>query len=445
MTAKRSIGAEVWAVAWPIAVMGWLRTGLLLCDSYFVGQLGNEALTALGACAFGWWMIVLVAELPATGVHALVAQRIGARDPIGVRQVYGHGLVAAGMAAFILALLVPLTSPYLEAMELDRGTSVHSLGVSYLEASLLGGLSLTLNTVVGGVFRGLGDTRTALLTTAIAFGVNLLLDPLLIRYMGIAGAAWATVMANGIGATVGIGLLIRRDHSPLFNPLSAALLSEIGRIGGPMTVRGIAFSLVYVALGAMIATFGDFHLGALGVGHRVESAAYMLGVAFEVGACTLVGQRLGAGDAEGARSAAHAAARWGVALTLPLTFVLFGLADPMMRIFSDDPATIASGAAYLRIQALVLVFMTLDSTYSGAFTGAGNTVPPLWVTTLGALVRLPLAWLFAWPLGLGIDGIWWSIGVTTLLRGLAIWGWFHLAADRIQATAVDSVVPRADR
>lgn len=432
---RRSIGAEVWAVAWPIAVMGWLRTGLLLCDSYFVGQLGVDALTALGACAFGWWMIVLVAELPATGVHALTAQRVGAGDRVTIRRIFTHGLVGAGCAAVGLAALAPAAGLYLEMMALAPGGAVHQMGSEYLGASLLGSLTLTLSTVVGGVFRGLGDTRTALLTTAVAFAVNLVFDPLLIARMGIAGAAWATVLANAVGAAVGWALLVRRGLGPVRTPLSGGLLVRIGRIGGPMTVRGIAFSLVYVALGAMISVFGDFHLGALGVGHRIESAAYMLGVAFEVGAATMVGQRLGAGAPAEARAAAHAASWWCALLTLPISVGLMAAAAPLMTAFTSDAATIASGASYLRIQALVLAFMTLESTYSGAFTGAGNTVPPLWVTTTGAVVRLPLAWLLAWPLGLGIDGIWWSIGLTTVARGVAMMVWFRVASRRLRAEA----------
>ncbi|MEO0602313.1 MAG: MATE family efflux transporter [Myxococcota bacterium] len=426
-----SIGARVWAVAWPIAVMGWLRTGLLLCDSYFVGRLGNDALTALGGCAFGWWMIVLVAELPATGVHALTAQRVGADDLPAVRRVFTHGLMGAGLAAVALAGLVPATGLYLELMAIEPGSPVHELGVAYLSASLLGALTLTANTVVGGVFRGLGDTRTALLTTAVAFAVNLVFDPIFIARLGISGAAWATALANGVGALVGLAVLIRRRLGPVRTAVSGHLLWRIGRIGGPMTARGIAFSLVYVALGAMITPFGEFHLGALGVGHRIESAAYMLGVAFEVGATTLVGQRLGAGRPAEARAAAHAAARWSAAMTVPLTVVLLALAEPLMQGFTSDPATIASGASYLRVQALVLAFMTLESTYSGAFTGTGDTLPPLWVTALGTVVRLPLAWLFAWPLGLGIAGIWWSIGLTTLLRGVAMGAWFTVAARKL--------------
>jgi len=433
--AERSIGAEVWAVAWPIAVMGWLRTGLLLCDSYFVGGLGVDALTALGACAFGWWMIVLVAELPATGVHALTAQRFGARDLDGVRRVFSHGLVGAVVASAVLAALVPLSGVYLRAMDVLPGAGVHDLGVAYLDASLLGALSLTANTVVGGVFRGLGQTRLTLLTTAVAFAVNLVFDPVLIASMGIAGAAWATALANAVGASVGGWLLVRQGLGPVRTRVSRAQLLAIGRIGGPMTARGIAFSLVYVALGAMITTFGDYHLGALGVGHRIESAAYMLGVAFEVGAATLVGQRLGAGQPHHAEAAAHAAARFGAALTVPLTVAMLALAEPLMWGFTDDPATIASGASYLRVQALVLAFMTLESTYSGAFTGAGNTVPPLWTTTTGAVLRLPLAWLLAWPLGLGIEGIWWAIGLTTLARGLVLMAWFRWAAPGLDLPA----------
>ena len=187
-----------------------------------------------------------------------------------------------------------------------------------------------------------------------------------------------------------------------------------------------AMSLVYVVLGRMIVSLGEVHMAALGVGHRVESLAYMLCVAFEVGAATLVGQCVGAGDAAGAREAARAATRWCVGIMLPLGIVLALAAEPVFRWFSDDPATVASGVAYLRIQVLVLAFMAMESTYGGAFAGVGNTVPPFWIVTVGTLLRLPLAWLLAWPLGLGVSGIWWSIAVTTFLRGVVSWWWWRV-------------------
>src|SRR4249919_758016 len=102
---------SLFAVAWPVAVMGWLRTGYLLTDSWFVGRLGDDALAAIGGAAFAWWMVLLVADIAGVGVHALVSQHVGAARPDLVRATFGQGLwlgLALGLALLAFVPAVPL-------------------------------------------------------------------------------------------------------------------------------------------------------------------------------------------------------------------------------------------------------------------------------------------------------------------------------------------------
>jgi putative MATE family efflux protein len=422
---QRSPARAVFAVAWPVAAMGLLRTGLLLTDSFWVGRLGEDALAALGASAFGWWIIATLAELPATGVHTLVAQHEGAGRRDRLAEAAGQGLWGALAVALCLLPALALLGPYLDVIGLVGPSDARPLARSFLTASLLGAGTFALNAVVGGVFRGLGHTRVALGITAVAFAVNALLDPLLIAAWGIAGAAWATAAANGVGAAIGLWVLAKRGLVPRLGPPVRDVLARIGAIGAPVSARGVAFSMVYVLLGRMIVAFGEPQLAALGVGHRVESLAYMVCVAFEVGAATMVGQHVGAGDLVGARRAADAATAWCAGLMLPIGAFLMVAAYPVFDVFTDDPDILHAGVQYLRIQVLVFVFMAMESTYGGAFAGLGRTIPPFWIVTLGTIARLPLAWLLAWPLGLGVTGIWASIALTTLGRGVASWVWWR--------------------
>ena len=429
------MGLAVFDVAWPIAVIGILRTGLLLTDSYWVGQLGDDALAGLGAAAFGWWIINTIAELPATGVHALVAQRLGAQDPTGLRAVADQGLWGAALTSVTLLAGAVAIGPYLDLLGIDNGSGVRAPAASFLAASLGGASTLCLHTVVGGVFRGLGDTRVALGITVVAFAVNAVLDPLLISRLGIAGAAWATAAANAVGALIGMVVLARRRLGLRMVAPDSRRGRQIFAIGLPIAARGVAFSLVYVVLGRLIVPLGEHHLAALGVGHRLESMAYMVCVAFEVAAATMVGQRFGALDAAGVRQAARAAAWWCGLAMLPIGAALALGAEPLFRWFTDDPATIASGMLYIRIQVAVAVFMALESTYSGAFAGIGNTVPPFWIVTLATFARVPLAWFLAWPLGWGIAGIYAAIGLTTFIRGVITWQWFRAATQTLTLSA----------
>ena len=304
------------------------------------------------------------------------------------------------------------------------------LGSEYLLACLLGAGTFAIHASLSGVFRGIGDTKTALVITAVTLLFNAILDPLLIwglgpfPALGIAGAAWATSVANGLGAILGFAFLHRAGHRILFVRPKKKTMRAILIIGAPVTARGVAFSMVYVLLGRMITDFGSHQIAALGVGHRLESFPYMLCVGFEVGAATLVGQCLGSGDPAAAARAARVAAQMCLVATLPMSIGLFVFAEPLFEIFASRPETIAAGAVYLRIQTLAFLGLALESTYEGCFTGTGNTVPAFWIGAVGTVVRLPLAYLLSGPLAMGVVGIWWAIVLSTIAKGLVMWLWF---------------------
>ncbi|MFK7991135.1 MAG: MATE family efflux transporter [Sandaracinaceae bacterium] len=419
----------VWEVAWPMAALGVLRSLYYLTDSFWVGRLGADALAAIGGSAFAWWIVFLMAELPATGAHALVAQHEGAerRDRIG--PVVGRALtVGAFVAAALAALSAWVPDLYFSLLGLDGSAATH--GAAYVGAALLGAGSLVVYAVVGAAFRGLGQTRVALGLTAATLLVNALLDPLLIwgfgpvPALGIAGAAWATALANLVGAGLGIWLL-KRAGTPVETGAPPGTAWRILQIGLPVTASGVGFALVYVVLGRMITAHGEAQMAALGVGHRIESIPYFIGVAFGVGAATMVGQHLGASDPKSAEQSIRAAAKLALCTMVPFGALLFGAAAPLFALFTDDPATVEAGVLYLRVQVVVFAFMALEETYRGAFVGAGQTTAAAVIEFVWTLARVPAAWLLA-EAGLGIVGVWVAVAASTAIKGVSLVIWWKL-------------------
>ncbi|HJL16492.1 MAG TPA: MATE family efflux transporter [Sandaracinaceae bacterium LLY-WYZ-13_1] len=422
----------VWAVAWPMMALGLLRSLYYLTDSFWVGRLGPRPLAALGGSAFAWWMIHLTCRLPATGVHSLVARHEGAGDRTRIARTVSQGLwVGLGLAALLALAAYPARGLYFDLLGFDPAAPEHALGQRYVGAALLGASSLAVFAIVDGAFRGLGETRTALALTAATILLNAIVDPLLIwgpgplPALGIAGAAWATALANLVGAALGTWLLAARGHRPRVARPHAAALARIARIGAPVSLSGVGFALVYVLLGRVITGFGSEQMAALGVGHRLEGLAFLACVAFGVGASTMVGQHAGAGDLRRARASARAAARLSLLAMVPFTLLLFAGAGPLFDLFTDDPATIEAGVRYLRIQTAVLALMALEEVYKGAFTGAGDTLAASIITFGFTAARIPAAWLLADPLGLGIAGVWIAIAGSTAVKGVAMWIWWR--------------------
>jgi putative MATE family efflux protein len=410
--------------------IGMLKACYFLTDTYFVGKLGDDALVALGGTAFAWWMVLLVAELAGTGVHSRVARHVGAGEIARAGATTSQGLWVAALASVGLLLLLPARDLYFALIGFSTHSPEHILGSEYLVACLVGASTFAAHAALSGTFRGLGDTRTALVITAATLLLNALLDPLLIwglgpiPGLGIAGAAWATSVANALGALLGWTYLRRAGIEVTYERPQRESLKDIFYVGAPVSARGVAFSMVYVLLGRMIISHGSHQIAALGVGHRLESFPYMLCVGFEVGAATLVGQNIGAGNRIGAARATRVAAQMCLVATLPMSMGLYIWAEPLFRFFAERPETIAAGVVYLRIQTAAFVGLALESTYEGAFTGTGNTIPAFWIGAIGTASRIPLAYVLATLCGLGVTGIWWAIALSTLSKGAAMWFWF---------------------
>ncbi|MCB9681283.1 MAG: MATE family efflux transporter [Alphaproteobacteria bacterium] len=423
-------GRAILSVAWPMVALGWVRSLYLVADAWWVGRLGSDALTALSVTSFAWWILNQCGELAATGVHALSAQAEGGGRRSSLGALAGHGVLVGLVVWAAVAASSPWWSrAYLAAMDLPQGV-VHDLSAPFLVVSAVSAVGLGMQAVVAAVFRGLGQTRWALGMTVVGLVLNTALDPWFIwgggplAAMGLAGAAWATGLSALVSAVVGAVVLAREGMVLVLAPGAVRAARRIVAIGGPITVMGIGFSLVYVILGRLITSLGVHHMAALGVGHRLESFTYLASVGFSVAAATMVGQHLGAGDVSGAREAARTAARWCTVVMLVGGALGWVAAEPLYRAFSDDPRIIEAGVVYYRFQCAVWVFMGFEVVYEGAFTGAGHTRPPLWISGTLTAARLPMAWAFAVGLGLGIDGVWAAVALSTLLKGVVLRAWW---------------------
>jgi putative MATE family efflux protein len=422
----------VWTVAWPMVTIGVLRSCYYLTDSFWIGKLGTTHLAALGGSAFAWWMMFIACNIAGYGVNALVARHEGAGSRESIAPSMTQGLWA-GLILYLLLLAFawPLRDLYFQLLGFEMGSEEHLLGAEYIGIGLLGCVALAAHAVTLATFRGIGDTRTALWITAISLVLNAVLDPILIwgwlgaPALGIGGAAWATTSANAVSAVLGAIILARKGYRIVPRMPRIRSLRVIARIGVPIAAEGIGFSMVYVILGQFINDFGTHQMAALGVGHRLEGLAFMVCMGFQVAASTLVGQYLGARDPNGAARAVHRAAALCVAVVLPMAVALYVFAPHLFSVFTDDPATVAAGVLYLRIQAVVAVFMAMDVVYQGGFSGSGNTLPALVIGLSFTVLRIPLAWLLAYPAGLGIDGVWWAVALSTTIKGILCWLWFR--------------------
>jgi putative MATE family efflux protein len=410
-------------VALPSVASAVLLTLFTSVDAFWVGtRIGPTGLAAVSTSVFWIWMLIALAEMVAVGLTAVAARRHGQGAPADAARAVGDALLFALGLGIVVALVGLLLLDWLFAV-MHTSADVSALGRRYLAAYLAGCPLIFGYFAIDAAFRASGDTRTPFLLLAVSVAAALVLDPILILglgpapALGIAGAAIATILTRGSAFVLGLALLARRSMIRLAGP-SGHAIPMIARIGLPTAATGAIFSLIYVLMTRTTTQFGTPALAALGIGHRVESWAYMVGVGFGAAAAAIVGQNLGAGHVQRAERSGWITTGFASAVGVVAAVVEIVFAEEFASLFTDDPTVIAVGAGYLRICALSQAFVGAELVLEGALGGAGHTFPPMLTSTTLTALRIPLAaWAaFRW----GIEGIWWVICLTATARGIAM-------------------------
>ena len=420
-----ALGRVVLRVGLPAVASALLLTAFISLDAAWVGHfVGGAGLAAVSTSIFWIWVIVSLAEMVSVGLTAIAARRHGEGREHEAARAVGDALVFTLVLGVVTAIAGHLYLPRLFAM-MQTPPEVTALGMQYLGTYLAGSPLIFGYFVVDAAFRAAGNTRLPFIMLLCASVIAALLDPLLITgwgpfpELGIRGAAIATLCVRGSLCVVGI-VMLRRRHLVSFGTPDWSRIGTIVRIGLPTAATGVVFSLIYVVMTRTTTQFGTPALAALGLGHRVESWMYMIGVGFGAAAAAIVGQNLGAGQPDRA-----ARAGW---LTLAMTGVpgviacvaLLVFPEPLAGLFSTDQAVVEEATRYLRTAAFAQLVVSGETVLEGALGGAGWTLLPMVTSTVITLSRVPLALSAAaqW----GTTGIWWVISLTAIVRALAMMG-----------------------
>jgi MATE family multidrug resistance protein len=389
-----------------------------MVDTAFVGRLGVVPLGALGVNASVFSLAFVVFNFLAYGTTPRIARAVGRGDREEAGRLAVQALVLAA-ATGVLALLVLqlFAGPILGVMGAEGDLRASAL--EYLRVRALAGPAVLLIIAGHGIYRGWQDTRTPLWLTLAVNLVNLVLDPLLIFGLGwgLAGAAWATMIAQWVGAGLFLHALFVRGRERFsivpHLPRPRDLLPFL-HIGGSLGVR--TFTLVgTMTLATSVATrLGPIEIAA----HQIATQLWLL-LALVVDALAVAGQALVARhrDTPTARAAADRLLWWGMWVGFGLAG-LFLLAAPVLpRLFTDAPVTIAQTRALLPFVIFMQPLNALVFVWDGIFMGAeafGLLARQMLLSAAGAVVLL----LLVLPLGLGLAGVWW--GIVTLMAGRAL-------------------------
>lgn len=412
----------IW-LALPIMGTSFLQMAYNLVDMIWIGRLGAGAVAAVGTAGFYTWLSLALIRLVQTGTEVKVAQYIGAKDYDKASRTAATAIVYAAALAMVFTLLVLIFSKPLIVFFGIEDPLVVGQGVTFLRIVGAGMIVTFLNPVMSCIYNGAGKSAVPFRANAIGLVANVILDPIFIFTlgMGVAGAAIATVLSQVIVTLILIWLL-RNDlpftgYKGLAKPDRKAV-AEITHIGLPVALQSGLFTVFGILIAKVIAGFGADAIAAQKVGVQIEAISYMTANGFAAAVGAFTGQNFGAGNLqrvkEGIKTGFYVMGGFGILTSLLLYF----LAEPLFKIFIATGPSVAIGVKYLQILALSQMFMCIEITLSGFYNGLGKTKPPAIMSVIFTGARVPLAVLLSMPFVLGLDGVWWTITLTSVIKGI---------------------------
>jgi len=413
-------------LALPIMGTSFLQMAYNMVDMIWIGRLGSEAVAAVGSAGFFVWLSFSLIRLSQIGSEVKIAQSLGAEDEKRANNFANSALIFTTIIGLMYGLgLIVFKSSIIEIFNLNN-SNVESLAESYLSIIGIGMVFHFINPILTGIFNGSGNSKMPFRVNSIGLVANIILDPIFIFVfkMGVNGAAIATVISQAIVTLVFIYMIIS-NHKPFlefhFNmKLKLSCIKEIVKISYPVAIQSGLFTIFAILLARIIAVYGPTAIAVQKVGVQLEAISYMTAHGFATALSAFTGQNLGAKRwdriREGIKSAYLVMTIFGI-LT---SFLLFVMAKPIFSLFLNEEPALSMGIVYLRIISLSQLFMCIEISLAGAFNGLGKALPPSVVSIILTGLRVPFAILLAKPDLLGLNGVWWTISMSSVFKGIVM-------------------------
>lgn len=424
-----SIPKAVVLLAIPMILELSLESVFAVVDMFFVSKLGQNAIATVGLTESVITIIYSIAIGLSTAATAIVARRIGEKNPEEGAHAGAQSLLVALVTTVILSVTGAIfASEILRLM--GASEEVVKEGAIFTRIMLGGSLAIIFLFLINGIFRGAGDAAMAMKSLWIASIINIILCPLFIRFFGLKGAAIATVIGRSTGVLYqcyhlfkGSGILKFHKHHFKWDN---TIIKSIINIGWPATFQFIIGSGSWIILAKLVAETGGTTASA-GYQIAIRNVVFFILPAWGLSnaAATLVGQNLGAKQLQRAEESVMLTARYN-AIFMSFVMVLFVLfADPIIRIFTADEAVIAYGSKALMIIGTGYIFYGIAMVMTQALNGAGDTKTPTIINVVAFwLFQIPFAYFLAKGTDLGSTGAFIAIPAAETLIALLAWYFF---------------------
>lgn len=423
-----SVPKKLATFAFPLLLANILQSLYNVVDMLVVGQfVGDTGLAAINNASKLCYIINSICIGMTMGGAVLIAQYKGANDKKGQAETF-QTLAVLSLVSALLVTVIGLVFYQPLFQILNVPADAYQDACDYMKIICWGTVFVFGYNAVCSVLKGLGDSKSPLYFVGIATIINIVLDILLVGPLGIgtAGAAYATITAQGISFLISIFYL--RKHKVFFSAdvhkrftLQMDKLVSILKVGLPTAIQMVVVNTAYLLVTGMLNQFGTSVSAASGVGLQINTFAGMPCWAIGQAVTAMVGQCIGAGEIKRARKVVKIGLLLNVSVTLVVVIGVQVFAEQLILLFGSTSAEVINdGVYYLRIccgvnSLIYAVMYTLDSFAIGV--GAAN-IAMLNALLDAVIVRLPVSWLLAFTLSMGFPGIYYGQALSPIFPAI---------------------------
>lgn len=368
-------------------------------DAIIVGKfVGKDALAAVGGST-GTLINLLIGFFTglSSGATVIVSQYYGAEKEDGVEKTV-HTAIALSIAGGIVIMAIGLLFSEAALKAMHTPDDILPLSAAYMRIYFLGVIPSLIYNMGSGILRAVGDSRRPLYFLMLSCCVNIVLDILFVRIlgMGVAGVAVATALSQVVSAGMVMAALTRTEDSYRLYPkkirFSPALLRNIIRIGLPAGLQSTMYSISNLIIQSSINSFGTDTMAAWTAYGKVDGIFWMIMGAYGVSITTFAGQNFGAGKYDRIRKSVRICLGMAALTSLLLSGIVLTCGRVFLWMFTDDLTVVSIGLGMMRVISPSYVTYICIEILGGTTRGCGDSIPPMLMTCVGICV-LRVAWI----------------------------------------------------
>jgi len=424
-------------LAWPIILANILQTAYQLIDTFWLGRLGANAVAAVSISFPILFLILsLGAGLTLAGT-VIVSQYKGAENQDQVNYSSSQTVFVIFFISVLLAIVGYFSSTPLMKL-IGAGPEILSDSVSYFQVSSFGFIFLFMFYVFQSLMRGIGNVLLPMYIVLATVFLNLILDPLFIFGLGpipgfgVAGAAVASVITQGLSALTGLIILFRGNKGIKINfsrmKFDFPWTRKMFNIGIPSSMEMSTRAAGMTVMVMLVTSFGSEVVAAYGIGSRILSLIVVPALGFAMATTTLVGQNIGAGKIKRAERIGNLSTKIAFFGLTAVGLLLFAFAEPITAFFvPNDPSVIRDGSLFIKIMAPSVGVLGVQQVLNGVFNGAGFTKASLLISVFALwIIRFPTAFVLSNNTDLSFEGIWWAFPISNLIAAIVAFAYYKM-------------------